>query len=87
MFNPLSLMRFKKDPQNPETIREFLKQIGKLSSEERAYIKSMVGTHLKQKVSPKDLERGFEGFEKNLEKDFTPEEITKLKQELLSFFS
>ncbi len=87
MFNPLTLLKFKKDPQNPEMIREFMVQIGKLSSEERAQIKSLLGSHLKQKVSPADLERGFEGFKGKLEKDFTPEEMAKLKQELISFFS
>lgn len=87
MFNPLALLKFKKDPQNPEMIREFMVQMGKLSPEERAQIKSLLGSHLKQKVSPADLERGFEGFKEKLAKDFTPEEMAKLKQELISFFS
>ena len=72
---------------DPKMIRDFLKQIGKLSPTERAYVKQMMGNHLKQKISPVDMERAFKEMDPKLQNEFTPEELKKLKEEMMDLLS
>ncbi len=72
---------------NPKMIRDFLKQISKLSPTERAYVKQMMGSHLKQKISPADMERAFKEMDPKLQNEFTPEELATLKKEMVDLLS
>lgn len=87
MFNPFSLFKKQPDAMDPKMIRDFLKQMSKLSPTERAYIKQMMGSHLKQKISPADMERAFKEMDPKFQSEFTPEELNKLKEEIIDLLS
>lgn len=87
MFNPFSLMGKKPDMTDPKMLKDFLAQLAKLSPSERAYIKKMLGNHLKQKISGAQIEAAFHEIETKFKDELTPEELVTLKKELIDLVS
>lgn len=81
------MMGKKPDMEDPKMLKDFLAQLAKLSPSERGYIKKMLGSHLKQKISGTQIEEAFHEIEMKFKNDLTSEELTTLKKELINLVS
>jgi len=87
MFNPFSALTKQPDMADPKMLRDFLTKLSTLSPTEREYIKKMLGSHLKQKISGNQIEIAFREIELKFKNELTGEELATLKKELIYLVS
>lgn len=87
MFNPFSALTKQPDMADPKMLRDFLTQLSKLSPAEREYIKKMLGSHLKQKITGPQIETAFHEIELKFKNELSQEELATLKKELIYLVS